>query len=266
MNQKIINKLVEGVQKAFDAHDASAFVHVSPFSEILKDNPDKAIDMIFSVYNKSLDDAYTDDEGKNVRGFIEAVAGGPHEAIPSSLYNAVGEVYPYLERSQKDKALNQVLKILDSINYFYVQISHTPYIREPLLLADISICRRIYWPGLDDGLSLIKKYSSFKKFKNEIIDERGFFKRDKVKSDFILATILMHGKYSKWGDNYIDAANPNSLDRVFNGIVAIEFSQVGQHKFDERVIEFNKVWPKRFIEKLEEIINRKDWVDYNKFN
>lgn len=265
MNQNI-NKLISGIQKTFDAHESSAFVNVGPFSEILKDNPDKAIDMIFAVYNKSLDDAYTDDGGKNVRGFIEAIAGGPHEAIPSSIYNAVGEVYSYLERSQKDKALRQVLKILDDINYFYVQISHTPYIREPLLLTDISICRRIYWPGFDDELNLIKKYSSFKRFKNETIDERGFFKRDKVKSDFILATVLMHRKYSEWGDNYIDVANPNFLNRVFNGIVAMDFSQVCQEKFDERVIEFNKIWPKRFIEKLEEIIDRKDWVDYNKFN
>lgn len=171
-----------------------------------------------------------------------------------------------MERSQKDKALKQILKILDGINSSYVQISHTPYIREPLLLADISICRRIYWPGFDDGLNLIKKYSSFKKFKNETIDEKGFFRRNKVKSDFILATVLMHGKYSEWGNNYIDVANPNFLNRVFNGIVTMDFSQVCQHKFGERVMKFNNIWPKRFAEKLEEIIVRKDWVDYNKFN
>ena len=266
MNPKDIEKLQKGIQRAFDTHDAAAFVHVGPFAEMLKDNPDRAIDMIFEVYNKALDDAYTDDEGKNVRAFIESIAGGPHEAIPSAVYNAVGEVYPYLERPQKDKALRRVLNILDGINYVYVQNSHTPFIREPLFLADISVCRWLYWPGVEDGIGLMKKYSTFEELKDETIDERGLFRRDRVRSDFVLATALMHGKYSQWGDNYIDVANPTFLDRVFKGIVAVDFARVPQEKLESRLKEFHEVWPERFKQRLDSIRQEKDWVDYTKFS
>jgi len=256
-----IDRIIEGLNKYTDSYEAAAFVHVGPFAEMLKDNPDKAIDMIFAVYNRALNDAYTDDEGKNARAFIESIAGGPHEAVPSAVYNAVGEVYPYLERPQRDKALRQVLNILDKINYVYVQNSHTPFIREPLLLADISVCRWLYWPGIEDGIGLIKKYSSFDELKEETIDERGLFIRDKVRSDFVLATALMHGKYSQWGDDYIDVANPTFLDRVFKGIVAVDFARIPQEKLESRLKEFHEVWPERFKQKLDSIRQEKDWVD-----
>ena len=231
---------------------------------MLKDNPNKAIDMIFAVYNKALDDAYTED-GKNVRAFIESVAGGPHEAVPCAIYNAVGEIYPYLDRSQKDRALKQILKILDLINYIYVQNIHTPFIREPLLLSDISICRLIYWPGLDECIKLINKYQSFEELKTETIDERGIFRRNYVLSDFVAATALMHGKYSKWAEDYIDVANPNFLDRVFKGIVAVDFARVSQDKLEDRIKEFKDVWPNKLCQNLDSIRLERDWVDYTKF-
>lgn len=266
MNEEDIEKIQKGIQRAFDTHEAAAVVYVGPFAEMLKDNPDRAIDMIFAVYNKALNDAYTNDEGKNDRAFIESIAGGPHEAVPSALYNAIGEVYPYLDRPQRDNALKQVLKILDRINYIYVQNSHTPFIREPLLLSDISICRWLYWPGFDEGIELINKYPSFEELKNEIINENGIFRRDRVRSDFLVATTLIHGEYSKWGEDYIDAANPNFLDRVFKGIIAIDFSRISQDKLESKINEFNKMWPKRLCQKLDSIIKERDWVDYTKFN
>lgn len=257
------NNLRKQIQKAFDKQEISAFVNVNPFSEMIKDNPDKAIDLIFQVYNNALDEVYTT-EGKNMRAFVESHAGGPHEAIPSAIYNSVGTVYPYLERTQKNKALKQVLNILDGQNYQYVQISHTPYIREPLLLSDICVCRCLYWPGLDDGIRKIRAYNNFKEFKEDNMNN-GLFKREKVRSDFILATTVMHKMYSSWGEEFVKEIEPNFLSRVYKGIVAIDFARLPDERLERTLKEFYSAWPNDFCEKLDSIRNEKDWVDYKLF-
>ena len=253
------------MNRAFDTHDAAALLQVAPLVEQLKDDPDQAIDRIFLTYNNALNDAYAGENGINRRAFIESLAGGPNEVVPSAVYNAVGAVYPYLERPQRDKALRQILNILDGINYRYVQSSHTPFIREPLLLADITICRGIYWPGLEEGVNLMKRYSCFAELKEKTIDEEGLFRKNKVKSDFVLAAALVHGKNSSWGNDYIDTAHPEFLNRVFKGIVAIDFARTPPEEFESIVKEFHEVWPERFCKRIEPIRQEADWVDYSRF-
>ncbi len=260
-------QLEKAVRRAFETHEAAALVHVEPLVQMLQDNPDKAIDFIFKTYNKALNDAYTDNEGKNMRAFIEAIAGGPFEGIPRQVYNAVGEVYPYLERSQKDRALRQVLNCMDGLNYVDVNglrgAGHTPGIREPLLLSDIQIVRWIYWPGLHDEEYLWKDKESFQEIKDEIIDKYGLFRRDKVKSDFLVAYALLRSNLCRFGEDYAQAANPNFLERVLKGIVAMRFAHAEN---EEDVIEGTKrlefLLPKSVHNRIESLRLERDWVDH----
>ncbi len=255
-------KLVNDLRKAFETYEAAALVHIEPLVQMLQDNPDKGINLIFKTYNRALNDAYTGDDGKNMRGFVEAMAGGPYEGIPSALYDAVGTVYPYLERPQKNKALRQVLNCMDSLNYRYVQISHTPYVREPLLFSDIETVRWMYWPGLHDEEHLWKG-KPFYQVREEIIDENGMFRKNMVNSDYLVAYALLRTSTTGFGEDYVSVANPNFLDRVLKGIVAMRFA----HSEDDADVEKGKsrlreLLPACVHSRLEEIRLERDWVDY----
>jgi hypothetical protein len=56
-----IKRIMAGIEGAFSVHEASARIHVEPLARLLMDNPDEAIEVITKVYNKALDDAYTDE-------------------------------------------------------------------------------------------------------------------------------------------------------------------------------------------------------------
>jgi len=258
-----IDKIIEGLNKSLDSYEAAAIIHVEPLAQMLKDNPNKAIDMIFNVYNKALDSAYTDSEGKNMRGFIEAVAGGPHETVPSAVYNAVGEVYPYLERPQKDKALRKVLDCMDKINYVYVNVSHTPFIREPSLLSDIQIVRWLYWPGLHDDEHLWENKTDFSEIQDEIMDKHGMFRKNVVRSDFLVAYSLLRKDIGNFGEEYASAANPEFLERVMKGIVAMRFAHA---ESEQEVIKGKRrlegLLPESLHSRIEPLRLERDWVDH----
>lgn len=254
------------IQRAFDTHDAAALVHVAPLARELEDDPDRAIARIRQVYDAALNDAYTGSDGQNHRAFVESHAGGPMETVPSAVYNVVGDVYPRLEKHQREAALRQILNILDGMNNLYVQDSHTRFIREPLLLADIVLCRRAYWPGIEDGIALMRHYSSFDELRAATMDDKGLFRRNTVASDFLSAVALMHGKYSSWGESYVSVANPSFLDRVYKGVVALDFGRPTGEEIASVRAKFDKVWPLKFREKLDGLLQERDWVDYTKFS
>ncbi len=277
MSEENIEKLVEGVRKKFQSHEISAAIHIGPFAELLKDNPNKAIGMIFDVYNNTLNEAYTDENGKNLRGFVEAMCGGPLETVPWKLYNAVGEIYPYLEREQKDKALRQILNILDKRNYLEVNgdrgYGHTPGIREPLLLADIFIARPLYWPGLHDEGHLWKG-KDFDEIRRDVIDENGKFVKNKVKSDFLLAFALLRNDVGNFEKDYIGCANPSFLEEVMKGISWIEFAPFKKDHLEKEVYDkyvegqyekVVRVHSESFGRKLYKTKDESGWVDFTKF-
>lgn len=269
MDEAELNK---AIHRCFDSHTASSLLHIAPFAEMLKDDPKRAIETIFEVYNRALNEAYTDDSGVNNRDFVEAVAGGPCETIPWDLYNAVGAVYPYLEREQKDRALGKVLNILDSRNYAEVNggrgEGHTPGIREPLLLSDICIARPLYWPGLYDEEHKWKKYIDFSELRAEMIDENGMFRTDRVNSDFLVAYALLRRGMCDFGEEYVNAANPAFLERTLRGIVALRFS--GKPMSDEKIEKgrnrLEGLLPKSVHHRIEPLRKEADWVDYMKFH
>ena len=269
--EKRLKELVDGIERCFVSHEAASVVHVEPLARMLMDNPDKAIDMITSAYNKALDDAYTDEEGNNLRGYIEAIAGGPMEAIPSDVYNAVGAIYPFLDRKRKDRALGKILSIMDGINYFYVQNGHTPFIREPLLFGDICAVRMLYYPGLDEGKTILKQFGnsgvdSFLELKRDIIDKNGLFIRNKVKSDFIVAYSLLRTNLSSFGEMYVGVANPDFLDRTVQAITGMYFGQKGGEGHEEEMREdFRQSLTQSVQDKVDYYLEQRDWVDYKNF-
>ena len=270
MNPEDIKNLEKDIQRVIDSHHIAALIHITPFAEMLKDNPNKAIDMIFQKYNEALDEAYTGDKGKNNRAFVEAIAGGPYEAVPWALYNAVGTVYPYLERPLRDKALKQILSILDKRNYAEVNgsrgVGHTTGIREPLLLSDITIVRGLYWPGLHDEECLWKDCNNFFDLQKEIIDDEGYFRRDKVRSDFLVAYALLRSDFTQFGEDYVKAANPFFLERVLKGIVGLRFARAEtEEKIYSGRDRLKELLPKSTHDRIESLRQEADWVDYKKF-
>jgi hypothetical protein len=267
MDDGDIPKIKEAVQKAFDVQEAAAFAYVSSLAEMLKDNPDKGIEMIVKTYNDALNDAYTLD-GVNHRAFVQAIAGGPHEAVPWAVYNAVGEVYPYLEREQKDRAVGEILKILDTRNYAEVNgetsIGHTTGIREPLLLSDITIVRYLYWPGLHDQAYLWKN-KIFSDFQFETMDENGMFYPTKVNSDFLVAYALLRKDFTDFGEDYSKVANPLFLERALKAIANLRFARADKEQIEKGTKRLKELLPKSVHDRIEGYREEGDWINWSLF-
>lgn len=267
MEKSKSDEFKKSLERIFKNHEISASIYVEQLSKMLMDGQaDKAIDEIFKVYNQALNCAYTDDNGKNDRGYIEAVAGGPCEIIPRAVYNAVGAVYPFLDREQKKKALNEIFRILNKLRYDIVNGTHTPGIREPLLLSDICIAVPLYWPGLEEGKSIIKKYPDFYELKEDIIDEQGLFKTDKVESDFLVAYSLLRSDMCDYGEEYIKAADEFFLERTLQGIVAQRFTRAKeQSEIEKGKRRLQELLPKSVHDRIEPIRQKADWIDYESY-
>ena len=265
-----VDGLVGAIDRDISKHHIAATTEGNTLGALLRENPDEGIKMIRIAYERGLDYAYTDRQGHNNRGFIEAVAGGPHEAVPAAVYNAVGSVYPRLTREQKDAALIEVVDgILDRINSFYIQNSHTPYIHEPLLLSDICVARYRYWPGMDEGKHRIGQYPEFSKFQRDLIDENGLLRQDRVNSAFIVAYSLLRNDFCDWGEDYLKSVNPGFLERVLKGIVAMRIGDppsVRKQTDEEGMARLREILPVSLHDRLESIRQQLDWVDYKKFN
>jgi len=263
MENNGLDKVLREMQASLDRHDIEVVTLIEPFSRDLMDNnPDKFIAKIVEVHDKAFKNAYADSAGKNRQD--------PFEAIPWAVYNAVGAVYPYWERAQKDNALAQLLCILDRLNYAYVNgewgVGHTTAIREPLLLSDIAIARPVYWPGLDEGKSLLSKYPSFFEFQKDLIDENGMFRRKGVYGDFVVAYSLLRSDFCDYGENYVKIAEPSFLERTLKGIVAIRFARSdSEDDAKEGVQQLKGLLPKSVHDRIEPLRKEAGWVDYTKF-
>ncbi len=265
-----IEQMLTGLNRAFFQHDVAVLEHVEPFAQLMKDNPDKGIDMISKVYNHSLNQSYTNEKGENMRAFIEAIAGGPLETVPWAVYNSVGAVYPYLERPQQDKALQKLLKIWDGINYGYVNgarsTGHTTGIREPLLLADIHNVRPLYWPGLDEARLVLKQFSSFEDLAEKIIDKDGLFRPQLVNSDFQVGYGLLRSDFCSYGEQYVQRANPSFLERTVQGITWMRFGRsTTEEDIEEGRKRLHELLPTSVHEKVELYRQKGGWADPQKF-
>lgn len=297
-----IEKIVKDIEWTFKSHAVASNIHIKPVAEMLLKDPEKGLDLVVRTYNNALDDAYTDDvTGENYRGLVEAMAGGPFEHIPRETSNAVGAVYPFLPRKIKNKALNTLFQIYDD-GFNSGQVNGrrgagiTNAIREPLLLSDIQIARWLYWPGLDkENQRLLSKYNLFCDFKAENICKNGRFNPETVLSDFIVGYSLLKSDMNNgWGEEYIQVAEPEFLDRTLKGIVGVRFGFV--HSFLNYIIEnpdlaakhlgkdqetimthiknswagrrnkLRELLPEQVQERVDFYIEEKDWANYYDFD
>ncbi len=258
------DELDRGIEGAYTKHDIAAITEGIPLAALLEKNPDEGIKQIRKAYDSGLDYAYTSN-GKNNRAFVEAIAGGPHEAVPAAVYNVVGKVYPRLTKEQKYAALEKIIGIMDGFNSEDVQTSHTSNIHEPLLLSDIVIARWIYWPGLYEGKQLIKKYGEYSRFEKEMMDESGLFKDGSVRSEFLTAVALLRSDMCNWGEDYACSANPLFLERVLKGIVGMRFAvpnKLRGYSDEQGVARLKELLPANVHERLEPLKQEHDWAEW----
>ncbi len=174
-------------------------------------------------------DANTRNEGikysDNIIGLLEGleaerVQGIGDDFIPNTkLYNVVGAIYPALRPESRKRALNAYMQQFNGINYISVQENHTPFIREPLVLANIDNKSQLYWPGLDEGKNIIHRHDNFSELKKEVMDGNGLFKLEAVNSDFCVGYALLRNDISPFGDEYSKSCNPAFLDRIVEAVV-----------------------------------------------
>ena len=196
----------------------------------------------------------------------ERVQGIGDDFIPDSdLYNVVGAIYPLLDRRQRNEAIRAHLNQFDRLNYLAVNSNHTPNIIEPLLLTDITTARPLYWPGLNDEKHLWGGKESFVELEREIMAENGLFDPSKVKSDFLVAYALMRNDFTKFGDDYVKVANPEFLDRVMKGIVALRFARTKDEEIDSGRNRLYELLPKAVHDRIEPLRQQADWVNPSLF-
>lgn len=206
-------------------------------------------------------DAKTRDEGikysDNIIGLLEGleverVQGIGDDFIPNTkLYNAVGVIYPALQPESRKRALNAYMKQFDRINYISVQENHTPFIREPLVLAGIDTESLLYWPGLDEGKNIIQCHGNFAELKEEVMDGSGLFKPKAVKSDFCVGYALLRSDMSPFGDEYSKACNPAFLDRVVEAVVLMRTGHDDGHNIEKGKARLKELLPSRLHKTME---------------
>ncbi len=207
-------------------------------------------------------DANTRNEGikysDNIIGLLEGleverVQGIGDDFIPNTkLYNAVGVIYPALQPESRKRALNAYMQQFNGINYISVQQNHTPFIREPLVLADIKNESILYWPGIDEGKNIIKRHDNLAELKEEVMDGAGLFKTEVVNSDFCVGYALLRNDMSPFGDEYSKSCNPAFLDRVVEAVVSMRIGKAGDgHNIEKGKTRLKELLPSELHDSIE---------------
>ncbi|MBU0457677.1 MAG: hypothetical protein ABH824_02470 [Nanoarchaeota archaeon] len=187
----------------------------------------------------------------------------PHNAPDTRPYNALGAIYSFLPREKKDEVLGVFLQQLGRINYFYVQIHHTPAISEPSLLSDIQIINPRYWPGMDEGKAIVKKFDNFAGFHDFLMGPDGIFRAGKVQSDFLVAYAALRSDMSPFGSEYAAACYPDFLERIVDGIVDMRLNMdIG---LEEGKARLRELLPTALHPKLEKSYQRTDRINPKNF-
>ncbi len=262
------NEIGKQIFKFYDKESIAIAEHVLQFEQRMAHDPAKAIPDFRRVLETALDDIY---DPPDQRKIPFSLMGGPHEAAPLAMINAVGTVYPFLERRQKDAALSQVLGFLDGQNYFYVQSLYTCSVRDPALLSDIVVARRLYWPGYDENTvrwqyhtespaKSPKDAQSYYEIHEAVLDGNGLFRKGTVASDFIAACALLDKRTNPFSKEYAEAAHPGFLRRTANGATARYLSFTTPNERDHNRASLKRDFPESTHRMIDEAERAVDWV------
>lgn len=238
---------------------------IEKFGALVRCEPDIGIGQLAATFRFMENQYFKGDD------FIKNLAGGAPEGITWGLYNAIGSVYPTLNRRQKDNAISQTLAIMDATAYTAVNgfegVGHTTGIREPLYLGEIASVRRMYWPGLDEGKLIIMRHcGNFKEIKADIMDKDGAFRRDKVHSDFVVAYAFLRKDFSDFGEKFAESFDRDFITRT---IVAITKMRISNAKTEKGVSDglerLRYLLPKSLHRLIDWASGTRDWVDPTQF-
>lgn len=238
---------------------------VRELEELLSKNPTVGVTKIAETYKAAVKDHYHGDTA-----YLSSL-GGPCEGSVCKVYDVVGVVYPDLTREQKDEALRQLLDVWGHLKHNEVQFTHTAFIDEPLLSADIYIAGRDYWPGIDGRDSpLLKKLpnSNVGEVIKQILDEDGDI-LPKACSRFVVAYALLRNDFWKDKENnakFAEALNPAFLDSTIKGITWMRFGYKTFARDPEgSMARIKELMPKSQHDKIEQYEEEGGWADYRNF-
>lgn len=246
-----MKKIIESAEDAYDNMAEGVANPLSKLVELFSTDPDAGIGEIYNEYEKRRKGDYGE-----MDAYVNSV-GGPNEGIVAPIYNAVGKFYPGLTNQQKVGALAEVMGIMDRERYDVVQNTHTAYIREPTLLADVSIIEPLYWPGIDEGRDVVQKYKTFGDLKDSIMRPDGTFDPRSVKSDFVVGYSLLRSDISGFGEDYTKAANKAFLYRALQSIVDLRFF-FNKSPIDEGTKRLKELLPKSLYGNIDASIEKMD--------
>ncbi|MDD5251982.1 MAG: hypothetical protein PHT12_05100 [Patescibacteria group bacterium] len=86
----------------------------------------------------------------------EAMCGGPNPDWVMPIVNAIGDSYAGLDAATREAFLRHCLRLFDGLNCIYVRL-HVVRMLDALLVADITMNRPNYWPGLERECELLKR-------------------------------------------------------------------------------------------------------------
>ena len=146
------------------------------------------------------------------RAFAEAACRGPNQDWTAPILNAVGLMYPSLDRDLRQKALAKGIGFLDGLNSTVSQ-DNIEQVNEPWLAADILINRPYYWPGFQWYIDFFAKNKSWDDVARE---------SEKVRSDFWMVFTALRPKYSTLPlRQKIYSSFPGVVDRTLDAIAAL---------------------------------------------
>jgi hypothetical protein len=206
---------LQGLMESYDQSYGRATEIAEEYFRLMDEDPKQGIDKLLGYLHsvRIINPAYA---------FVEGIAGGPNQDWTAPLLNALGAVYPYLERETRRAGLIRSLNFLDGLKYTYSQ-NHVELIHEPWLFADIIINRGLYWPGHEEESAILGQARTWESFRTHLPRRR---------SQFILAfAVLKHQVSSLEVRARFYKEYPDLTDRALDGVAAIVNAEV---RADER--------------------------------
>ena len=155
-----VDELMDQLRNIFVRGHCIAADAAERLEDLFLEDTDKAIASLHG-FLEEVRDINTD------RAFVEAAAGGPNHDWTVPVLNVVGLMYPSLQKPVRERALLSVLDYLDGLNYFYSQ-NHVERMKEPWLVGDIIVNRRLYWCGFSEYHTLFAEHNSWKELQESL--------------------------------------------------------------------------------------------------